>query len=96
MVPVLLRVKPDGRLPEYSDHAAPDSLAVRVAADMVIVRVFVAEVVPLEALKVKLNVPAEAGVPEIVPFVVRVRPEGRLSELTNHVTPETPAVRAAL
>ena len=66
---------PEGRL---------DVVIVRVAADIVIVRVFVVELVPLEALTVKLNVPELAGVPEIVPVDERVSPEGRVPELTDH------------
>ncbi len=65
---------PDGRV---------DVVIVRVAASIVIVRGFVAELVPLEALTMKLNVPELVGVPEIVPFVLSVRPEGRLPELSD-------------
>ena len=56
---------------------------VRVAGSMVIVRGFVAELVPLEALTVKLNVPELVGVPEIVPVELSVSPEGRVPELTD-------------
>lgn len=65
---------PEGRL---------DVVIVRVAGSMVIVRGFVAELVPLEALTVKLNVPELVGVPEIVPVELSVSPEGRVPELTD-------------
>ena len=51
---------------------------------MVMLKVLAAELFPLEALTVNVEVPADVGVPEITPAVVSESPAGRLPELRLH------------
>ena len=66
------------------------------AGAIVIVSERVPEFAPFSALTVNVDVPAVVGVPVIVPVELSVSPEGKLPELTDQVTSETPAVSEAV
>ena len=67
------------------------------AGAIVIVSERVPELAPFCALTVNVDVPAVVGVPEIAPVEeLRESPEGRVPELTDQVTSETPAVSVAV
>ena len=66
------------------------------AGAIVIVSERVPELAPFCALTVNVDVPAVVGVPVIVPVELSVSPEGKLPELTDQVTSETPAESEAV
>jgi hypothetical protein len=57
---------------------------------MAMLRVFVSLPAEFSALTVKLNVPAIVGVPEIVPLLAKLKPDGRLPLTTVHVIDAVP------
>ena len=73
----------------YSEPTIPDEsvcgmMDMEVGELTVMLKFFVDEAVPFEALTVKLNVPETVGVPEITPAVLRERPPGKFPELISH------------